>query len=378
MKKIKLEYPDSSIHEITVLKLEYNRTFQKYKMDFFDEQSQKNDYAILENENESFLRNPLLENLPFVNWNQNLEEYNIDLIPNIVPCKKEVQRFLVFQVYKNSKNKHLYLEKNICEMFHIKGYKEENIDNKICYRITKYDIEHIERKTQYENPRLKAMYTDYTPINDTNNTFYYYKYNNSLYIDRTMYEKAKKLEIEIDGNPCIIDNKNTYSITESQLLKLSQKTNLEGIIKEIQKKEEAIKKPEDKIIIYKDINANKYYIPNNYNIITTDISKKIVNKDCWEINEEDVANYNAFIITVYCKEEESINFTVANLQNTLFIPQEIKNFFKLKEENRKRIKIDNIIYIMIEEEELEEIKKQAKQNNIIIKYNTKKIVPVKK
>ena len=59
--------------------------------------------------------------------------------------------------------------------------------------------------------------------------YYYDEQNNIIYISREILELSRKLNIEIEGIPKIINNKNCYSIHYKDLKKIEEQANIKGI-----------------------------------------------------------------------------------------------------------------------------------------------------
>ena len=178
-----------------------------------------------------------------------------------------------------------------------------------------------------------------------NFNYYYDEEKNIIYITRDLLEKSRELEMNIEGNPKLIDNSNCYSINYRDLKKLEDKLNLEGNEIKITTKERH-----------------------------TNITKKILNKICYKTNLEELNNEKYVIVKVYhSHKEDSKPITICNYNNILFIPENFLNENNLNIENKRRIKVNDEIYIEIENNELEQMR-----NNFNIQFIIKEIIPANK
>lgn len=174
----------------------------------------------------------------------------------------------------------------------------------------------IEGKNQEKN--LKYNYAeDERKIVTHKIMTYYYDINSAThYLNREGYEISRLYGVEIEGKPKIIEGKNCYSITRSQLNELVDKTREEY----------------------------------------TWMCKNIV-------AEKETNNNKSFLSTFICK-----------IGNDTFIPQDF--FTKYKERtNQKRIKVDGTLYIQVSETELAEIKATCMKNKIELILVGKNIIP---
>ena len=199
-----------------------------------------------------------------------------------------------------------------------------------------------------------------------NFNYYYDEEKNIIYITRDLLEKSRELEMNIEGNPKLIDNSNCYSINYRDLKKLEDKLNLEGNEIKITTKE----RPTNILIVYK-LGEELY---TTKKISDTNITKKILNKICYKTNLEELNNEKYVIVKVYhSHKEDSKPITICNYNNILFIPENFINENNLNIENKRRIKVNDEIYIEIENNELEQMR-----NNFNIQFIIKEIIPANK
>ncbi len=147
-------------------------------------------------------------------------------------------------------------------------------------------------------------------------TYYYDIINDITFIEREIYELCKKYEVNLNSIPRIIHNKNCYSIEETQL---------------------------------------KEFI---------DKSKYIGNRVLILVNNNDIKRKTKII-------------RICKYNDELFIPEEVKEVYK-DIANNKLIKVNKELFIKINEEDLESIKKAYLRRDINIEKEVKLITPIKK
>lgn len=203
--------------------------------------------------------------------------------------------------------------------------------------------------------------------------YYYDEQNNIIYISREILELSRKLNIEIEGKPKIINNKNCYSIHYKDLKKIEELEKIKGIENKITNKE----KEKNVIIVYHLANTDELYLTENIN--NSNDTKKIMNKVCFKTTAKELEktlNKKFVIVTVYQNNETTTSkdnkLIVCNYNNVLFIEENILESLNIQTTNRKKIRVDKIIYIEITEAELNEV--LEKTNSTII---TKEIKPLK-
>lgn len=203
--------------------------------------------------------------------------------------------------------------------------------------------------------------------------YYYDEQNNIIYISREILELSRKLNIEIEGKPKIINNKNCYSIHYKDLKKLEEQANIKGIENKITRKT----KEQNVVIVYHLANTNDLYLTENINL--SNDTKEIMNKVCFKTSPkelEQILNKKFVIVTVYQNNETSTSkdnkIIVCNYNNTLFIEKNILESLNQQITNKKKIRVDKIIYVEVTEDELNKV--LEKTNSTII---TKEIKPLK-
>lgn len=203
--------------------------------------------------------------------------------------------------------------------------------------------------------------------------YYYDEQNNIIYISREILELSRKLNIEIEGKPKIINNKNCYSIHYKDLKKVEEQANIKGIENKITRKA----KEENTVIVYHLANTNDLYLTENLNL--SNDTKEIMNKVCFKTSPkelEQILNKKFVIVTVYQNNETTTpkdnKIIVCNYNDVLFIEENLLESLNLQTINRKKIRVDKVIYIEVTKDELNEV--LEKTNSTII---TKEIKPLK-
>lgn len=324
------------------------------------------------------------------------QSYNqiIRLVPNYI-SSYELQLEINYIVYVDKKhNNSLYVKSDICNNYNISPLSTKTI-NKITYcNVTEEDLNMIEQKSQYENPILKRKYINIEFKDEkkpVRSLFIYYRdlTTDKLYVNRETLEKIRDLNIEIEGSPEIIDNKNCYTITENQIIEFEEKSSSHGIEKIVitniynEKKENT--NQYEIVLIYKDCNTNKLYIEKDKATRGySNDTKVILNKECYETSIIELENNNNrkyIIVDVYTKskdeeekKEEDYSFIVCNCNDEIFIPQQVMEKFNIESEFMKKIRVNHEIYERITKESLDDLLNKYKY----IKAIYKKIVPTKK
>jgi len=215
-------------------------------------------------------------------------------------------------------------------------------------------------------------------------TFIYYNdiNNNTLYIPRFIYEECLFAKINMTSKPKIIFNKNCYSITRNQIKELEEKSNFKGIEKIVYLEKENISpKLENTIFTYKDGVTDTIYIPLKYSISSSGNQKTILNKKCRaiSINElEKIYNKKIYIITTFLKPEETEEIILCKTPDSLYIGEEDAISFGLNIQYRKKIKVDNKIYLQISKEEINLMEIISTKEDRKISLIEKSIIPKKR
>ena len=203
--------------------------------------------------------------------------------------------------------------------------------------------------------------------------YYYDEQNNIIYISREILELSRKLNIEIEGIPKIINNKNCYSIHYKDLKKIEEQANIKGIENKITNKE----KEKNVVIVYHLANTNELYLTENINL--SNDTKEIMNKVCFKTTAKELEktlNKKFVIVTDYKYNETTTpkknELIVCNYNNVLFIEESILESLNLQKTNKKKIRVNKVIYIEVTEDELNKI--LEKTNSTII---NKEIKPLK-
>lgn len=260
--------------------------------------------------------------------------------------------------------------------------KENGLDTtKLC--VTKDAKEQLAKYQKTENKVEKT----------TKKSFTVYEEETKLYIKRGIYEHAKKLNIQIEGIPKIIENSNCYSITKEQLDEYIKVTKFIPNIQKINKNDKVTKDIHNKevnknkkttpntsyIIIYNDKYNNKKYIKEEDLGYKKDNPTIIMGNTCYEISDKEIAKITdkkVIQVSVYLHKETRINkqITIISLDNNLYISEEHAKNINLDNKNRKKLEIYGVIYTSITKEELATLKQKNKEKGIDITFKKRPII----
>lgn len=264
-KIVSMQYQDGSIHSINVNR--FCKTYDnRYFIEYFDSNLHIDMYTVLSLVDGILMQNPNLK-ISHENLASNCKELNIDVLPDYIKCYTSYLQELMPKPPKQN-------------------------------------------QTNQENQK-QVIYVHRIM------TYYFNMNTNTYYLDRKGYETSKENNIEIEGNPIIIENRNCYSITKEELDKLIENTN--GKYRWMKK-----------------------------NVITKEI-----------------------------KPNKLLDVSICRINDAMYIPLDV--YIKYKErETRKIIKVDGVLYINIDENDLVEIKKAYLNDNININLVKKEVVPKNK
>ena len=274
-------------------------------------------------------------------------------------------KFIVY-VDENDENK-LYVEKSLCHRHNITNQIERTINGKYYYQVSLEEIDQIERISKDKRLSLKRKY-ETVRLEKEKTRFNYFRTDNALYVTRDIYELAQKNGVKIEAKPKIISNCNCYSIKEEELVELERITNSEG-------KRVIIREPKtiETIVVYKDMNTNKIYIPREYFPTQETAVTEIMNKKCIESSEqqlERIFNKKFIIANVYLKTKKKeikdiLNITLCIAGKEAFIPQEIIKKLNVQTSLPKKIKVNGIIFQQVTTDELRQIKIESSKNYLV-------------
>ncbi len=211
---------------------------------------------------------------------------------------------------------------------------------------------------------------------------FYYDTNNSVrYIPRGQLEICRKLGIEIEGKPAIINGRNCYSIDEDSLKELVEKSEYIGIEKKVQLEKVKKQEKEEKIVIaYQDAHTKEIFLPIKY-LGVEEGTRVVMDKPCVAVSEQDLekmTNQKIIIVTVYLKQNNSLKITTCSIEDRMFIPEEIADTFEIELIFRKRIRVDGEVFVEATLEDLTSIQDKLSQDGISVEFSKKEIVPIKK
>lgn len=234
---------------------------------------------------------------------------NSKLIPIYISVF-DLQLTLSFNVYiDRSHNNTLYISRSLCKKYAIQTNSRRIFNGTIHCQVTEDDIKKIEEITKSDRVSLKRKYIE-IELGKTKAEFLFIYYRDlktsKSYVTRKILELAKSINIEIEGTPKIIDNKNCYSITDEQIKEIEAKSTYKGIAKLVKENYEVVIPYDDSIsTIVEDIMPYNDYIStitedvmpyDDY--ISTIIEDIIPYDDAISTIVEDVIPYDDFISTI--------------------------------------------------------------------------------
>ena len=345
-KTVTIQYPDSSIHTINVKLFAKSTSTGKYFIEYYDIETNTKQYTTLTKNNGTYYNEPS-SGIPHIELISHHVAMSTSLLPDYIKCLSltpQTQTQRQFIVYQDEDN--MYIGEYVAEKYSIPNRdKKITVDGVVYTKILPYEIHDIINKSNhteipfYKQYAKKEAEIEITPKETKlseiiiHRVMTYYKdiNNNQLYVDRNGYELSKTVDIEIEGTPSIIDDRNCYSITQEQLNSLMEKTN-----------DHCTWVPKSIISENKSIEAEE-----NYKI------------------DEDDNNYR------------NLEINRCELNGKIFIPEKAYTEFKEKT-NQKRIRVAGILYINVTEEEMEYLKAEYKKIGIKIIFKDIIIAPNKK
>lgn len=205
--------------------------------------------------------------------------------------------------------------------------------------------------------------------------YYYDEEKNIIYVPRNILELSRKNNIVIEGTPKIIDDGNYYSIHYKDLKKLEKVANIKGKEIVFNKKE----KEKNIVIVYRLVDSDELYTTEDFGNSDKKI-RIVMNKICYKTTIEElesIRNKKFIIVTVYQtgivaeKENEPSEIIVCNLNDLLFVKESDLNKIFINTKGRKKIRVDETIYVETIEEEVYKLK-ELTHSNITIKDIVKK------
>lgn len=205
--------------------------------------------------------------------------------------------------------------------------------------------------------------------------YYYDEEKNIIYVPRNILELSRKNNIVIEGKPEIIDDGNYYSIHYKDLKKLEEVANIKGKEIVFNKKE----KEKNIVIVYRLVDSDELYTTEDFGNSDKKI-RIVMNKICYKTTIEElesIRNKKFIIVTVYQtgivaeKENEPSEIIVCNLNDLLFVKESDLNKISINTKGRKKIRVDETIYVETIEEEVYKLK-ELTHSNITIKDIVKK------
>lgn len=318
----------------------------------------------------------------------------------------------------------IYIADNICTEYNITPISKRSIKGITYCQVTEDDLTTIENQPRNDNLKFKRNIIEVEledEIKPAEKLFMFYTDSETRkhFINRDILELLRKNNIEIEGTPRVINDKNCYSITENEL-KEAEKTlhyhGIEQLLKPMTMNSQQINAPDEEQLkalteqIYQFASREGLFRqarPYDEEKVESDVQqyldritppindKEIVNtfansmeekpiiiyrnkksdrlyiptekenatitimhKPCrkTDFNEIRELNQKVIIATVYISEAENYNITICNNNGQLFIAHSILSRLGFYLENPYRIIVNKEVYEEISQEDIELIK----------------------
>lgn len=417
MKFIRMQYPDKSIHNIIVKTFGFNNKYQKHFIEYYDLTNSQNMYTILEKENQTFKKNPYLDNISYNEIISDYNKLNENFLPKEIGCvekdyelnKPEVKTQKQMEFYVFTTNYSYFIASNICKAFKIGDRNSTKTINGIeCFEVTKKEIEEIVEKTKNQDPCLKPIYNQILILKKKGQFIIYRDLNlNKYYIDMTFCKNhgiGNNKVLSINGIKC-------FEVTKEEIKKIeevSKNTDLELSayyidINLYNSKQSNPNTPftavQKSFIVYKDIITLKLYMDVTtckYFGIQSSIQHMINGISCLEVTQQQITeieektkfsnpSYKAHYVDVFLEKkkenpkEMKINYVQKEfivykdvLTNKLYMEKNVCNYFGLKYSNG--MLINGISCYEVTEQQITEIEERTKFSNPSYKATYTKII----
>lgn len=190
-RRINLEYPDFSVHDIVATDLYYNEGKDAYIMNYYDLTLNNSMYTVLNRVNGRLVKNPFMEGEQVAEIALDARPADMGILANTIRClkvplkKPETQRIAQFDVFTDGNN--YYIRRNLAQRFGINYTTGENGSPELV-RVSNEDINRIVSLTRNDSTRLEPIYHSiaktqrqalFTVLDDDRN----------LYITRTLAQR---------------------------------------------------------------------------------------------------------------------------------------------------------------------------------------------
>ena len=160
-RRINLEYPDFSIHDIVATDLYYNEGKDAYIMNYYDLTLNNSMYTVLNRVNGRLVKNPFMEGEQVAELALDARPADMGILADNIRClkvplkKPETQRIAQFDVFTDGNN--YYIRRNLAQRFGINYTTGENGSSELV-RVSNEDINRIVSLTRNDSTRLEPIY----------------------------------------------------------------------------------------------------------------------------------------------------------------------------------------------------------------------------
>ncbi len=160
-RRINLEYPDFSIHDIVATDLYYNKGKDTYILNYYDLTLNNSMYTVLSRINGRLVKNPFMEGEEIAELALDARPADMGILANSIRClkvplkKPETQRVAQFDVFTDGNN--YYLRRNLAQRFGVASNNQEDVPDGLV-RVSNDDINRIVGLTMNDSVRLEPIY----------------------------------------------------------------------------------------------------------------------------------------------------------------------------------------------------------------------------
>lgn len=160
-RRINLEYPDFSVHDIVATDLYYNKGKDTYILNYYDLTLNNSMYTVLSRINGRLVKNPFMEGEEIAELALDARPADMGILADNIRClkvplkKPETQRVAQFDVFTDGNN--YYLRRNLAQRFGVGAIDQADSYNGLV-RVSNEDINRIAGITMNDSVRLEPIY----------------------------------------------------------------------------------------------------------------------------------------------------------------------------------------------------------------------------
>ena len=161
-RRISLEYPDFTIHDVVATNLYYNEDKDSYIMTYYDLTLDNNMYTVLSRVNGRLVKNPFMEEEQINNLALNVKPAELSVLSDNIRCLKvplnqtRTQSVARFDVFNGPDG--YYIRRNTANRFGIIGNGTFTYNGEDLVRVDHQEIERVIRLTRNDSVVLEPVY----------------------------------------------------------------------------------------------------------------------------------------------------------------------------------------------------------------------------